>query len=482
MGQLPEQVPANLATLQRLQLEQQTVSESVRKADRRAAAAREHRRRRRSRSATPTPDPLSGMKAALAQLRTRYTEAHPDVKALAARVELLEAAQRRRADRADAHPSTRPRSRSRSASARRRSSWQELKVRLADVDTRIAAFQARVEAAPRREQEILVLTRDYQKLSENYTQLLTKKLDAEMAARLEQQQGGRQFRVLDPASLPERPSFPNPNLFALAGAIAGLLVGAGLAVVVDALDPTLKDPDEAAAVLGLPLLAVIPFVPPKEQRRLAAMRPPDAPDAARRRPVPPPPDTCRGRAPPPRSARRSRRERRLGVRFVECLPEQPSGPVLQQAVLGSGHYLAEEFRFLAAKVAALAASRCTDDRGREREPSRGEDDRRPRARRGARALVAAARAAAGGRPAPARDRAVPRPAALRRRRRVALGSRPGRAGAGAHGHAPRLRGDRGWARANPPRAAGLRAHGRRSSPPAGSPSASSWSTARRSAR
>jgi Mrp family chromosome partitioning ATPase len=48
-----------------------------------------------------------------------------------------------------------------------------------------------------------------------------------------------------------------------------------------------------------------------------------------------------------------------GVRFVECLPEQPSGPVLWQAVLGSGHYLAEEFRFLAAKVAALAASRCT---------------------------------------------------------------------------------------------------------------------------
>ena len=30
--------------------------------------------------------------------------------------------------------------------------------------------------------------------------------------------------------------------------------------MVDALDPTLKDPDEAAAVLGLPLLAVIPFV------------------------------------------------------------------------------------------------------------------------------------------------------------------------------------------------------------------------------
>jgi hypothetical protein len=139
-----------------------------------------------------------------------------------------------------------------------------------------SAFQARVDSAPRREQEILVLTRDYQKLSENYARLLTKKLDAEMAANLEQQHAGRQFRILDPANLPQQPSFPNRNRFALAGAIAGLLLGAGLAVLVDWLDPTLKDADEAAAVLGLPLLAVIPFVPPKQQRRLAAMRPAEA--------------------------------------------------------------------------------------------------------------------------------------------------------------------------------------------------------------
>ena len=71
---------------------------------------------------------------------------------------------------------------------------------------RIAAFQARVESAPRREQEILELTRDNQELSENYAQLLAKKFDAEMASRLEQQQGGRQFRILDPASMPERPT------------------------------------------------------------------------------------------------------------------------------------------------------------------------------------------------------------------------------------------------------------------------------------
>jgi len=47
------------------------------------------------------------------------------------------------------------------------------------------------------------------------------------------------------------------------------------------------------------------------------------------------------------------------VKFVEGLPQVPSGPALQQAALGSGHPLAEEFRFLAAKVAGLAANRFT---------------------------------------------------------------------------------------------------------------------------
>jgi receptor protein-tyrosine kinase/non-specific protein-tyrosine kinase len=47
------------------------------------------------------------------------------------------------------------------------------------------------------------------------------------------------------------------------------------------------------------------------------------------------------------------------IELVEGLPLPASGQPLQQAVLGTGHYLAEEFRFLAAKVAALATERFT---------------------------------------------------------------------------------------------------------------------------
>jgi polysaccharide chain length determinant protein (PEP-CTERM system associated) len=268
MGQLPEQVQANLATLQRLQLEQQTVAEGLRRAsdtllvlegDDPAAAA--------AAAGTAPVDTLASLRAQLQQLRARYTDAHPDVKAVLARIEALGSAEGD-AEAAPADPvaATRER-RVREA----RAEVSDLRQRLADVDQRIAAFQARVEAAPRREQEVVGLTRDYKKLSENYTQLLSKKLDVEMAARLEQRQKGQQFRVIDPAYLPSSPSFPNRGLFALAGALAGLLLGVGLAVVVDHFDPTFKEADEAAAALQLPLLAVVPYVPAREQAKLARL-------------------------------------------------------------------------------------------------------------------------------------------------------------------------------------------------------------------
>jgi polysaccharide chain length determinant protein (PEP-CTERM system associated) len=268
MGQLPEQVQANLATLQRLQLEQQSVADSLRKATDAllllqsggpAAAA----------AGPAAPDSLEVLRAQLAALRTRYTDRHPDVKAVLSRISALESGA------ASAGAQVPPEDPAAAAAWQRvreaQLEVQELRERLADVDRRIAAFQARVEAAPKREQEILGVTRDYQKLSENYTQLLSKKLDAEMAARLEQRSKGQQFRVIDPAYLPVRPSFPNRGLFALAGALAGLVCGIGLAVVADLLDPTLKEADEAAAALRLPLLAVVPYVRPRDQERLATL-------------------------------------------------------------------------------------------------------------------------------------------------------------------------------------------------------------------
>src|SRR5262245_34710682 len=278
MGQLPEQVTANLATLQRLQAEQQSTAESLRKATdtmRLLEGGTGQPGEGGERGfKTPAPDSLATLKANLAILKTRYTDQHPDVRALQSRIDMLEKAA---ANQAPDAPPVDPGAAAAEMRVREaRIEIESLRARLADVDHRIASFQERVEAAPRREQEVLGLMRDYQKLSENYSALLSKKLDAEMAARLERQQKGQQFRVLDPAYLPEQPSFPNRGMFALFGVGAGILLGIGLAITVDALDPTIKDAESVRTAFSFPVLAVIPYVKPRDQARLATL-PPDAP-------------------------------------------------------------------------------------------------------------------------------------------------------------------------------------------------------------
>ena len=66
----------------------------------------------------------------------------------------------------------------------------------------IADYQQKVEAVPKRESELVELTRDYDILKKTYDSLLTKREDSKLAANLERRQIGEQFRILDPASLP----------------------------------------------------------------------------------------------------------------------------------------------------------------------------------------------------------------------------------------------------------------------------------------
>jgi polysaccharide chain length determinant protein (PEP-CTERM system associated) len=121
-----------------------------------------------------------------------------------------------------------------------------------------AAFQARAQAAPARESELTELMRDYAPLQKLYSDLLAKKEDARISANLERRQIGEQFRLLDPARLPERPFSPDRNLITMYGVLAGFALGVGLLTLLEYRDRSIKTDDEAAMVLSLPVLAVVP--------------------------------------------------------------------------------------------------------------------------------------------------------------------------------------------------------------------------------
>ena len=121
-------------------------------------------------------------------------------------------------------------------------------------------YNARLQAAPLREAELTALTRDYETLQQSYRSLLQKKEESQMSANLEKRQIGEQFKILDPARMPERPASPDrPRLYLMA-LIASLVAGFGTAGLREFLDQTLRTEADVRAALNLMVLATVPSI------------------------------------------------------------------------------------------------------------------------------------------------------------------------------------------------------------------------------
>jgi uncharacterized protein involved in exopolysaccharide biosynthesis len=124
----------------------------------------------------------------------------------------------------------------------------------------MATYQKRIEAAPGRDLELTELTRDYRSLQATYQSFLSKKEDSKVAANLERRQIGEQFKILDPARLPERPFSPDRPRFYLMGLAAALGVGLGLAALMEYFDRSMRSEEDVRVALNLSVLATIPVI------------------------------------------------------------------------------------------------------------------------------------------------------------------------------------------------------------------------------
>jgi len=124
----------------------------------------------------------------------------------------------------------------------------------------IRVYQGRVALSPAVDEQYKQLTRDYTTAQTFYDNLLAKKSQSEVQVAAEREQQGEQMRVLNPADLPDSPSFPNRWLFAGGGLAGGLAVGFGLALWLELRDTSVRTEDDVIAVLELPTLSQVPWV------------------------------------------------------------------------------------------------------------------------------------------------------------------------------------------------------------------------------
>lgn len=124
----------------------------------------------------------------------------------------------------------------------------------------ISVYQGRVALSPAVEEQYKQLARDYDNTQKVYQDLLADKSKSDIALRMEQQQEGEQMHLLNPASLPDLPSFPNRLYFAGGGLGAGLGLGLALALLLEFRDKSIRTQADAEAALELPMLVAVPWI------------------------------------------------------------------------------------------------------------------------------------------------------------------------------------------------------------------------------
>ena len=293
MGELPEQLDANLRILERIQTQLSERGKTLRDEKSRLVVIEnqiEGNRKilaesRETGTVSEEGDVLSLelLKAQLNTLKSNYTDRHPDVIKLKAQIAELEGKQQ--AGELQSAGESRPNisgdpalqlvSNTLNELMRQRvelsGEIKNIALEVTELKQQLGEYQQRVERTPKREQELMALKRDYENTQESYNSLLNRKLEAEIAVNMEKKQKGEQSRIVDRAALPRKPVSPDMRKLFLLSVAAGLGLGGGLIFLFDFFNSSLKQPKDFESKLGLTVLATIPkLLSPKDKilRRL----------------------------------------------------------------------------------------------------------------------------------------------------------------------------------------------------------------------
>lgn len=275
-GSLPDDEQSNLNILGTLSNELDAATQAVSRAEQDKSFAQTMLNQQLAswQAAQTSEDPesmqqqLIALQTKLANLLTQYTDSYPDVIRTKADI----AALRKRLAQADASavPVTGPTGLIVPAAilqlrAQIKADDQTIKDKnkdQQDLKRQIALYESRVQSSPVIEEQYKELTRGYQTALESYNDLLRKRDASAMSQALNAQQEGELFSLLDPANLPDTPSFPNLYKFALGGLAAGLALGLAITFVMEMKDTSMRTERDVEFALRLPVLAMIPAVQP----------------------------------------------------------------------------------------------------------------------------------------------------------------------------------------------------------------------------
>jgi polysaccharide biosynthesis transport protein len=287
LGELPQQEQSNLQIMNNLQTQLSAASVALDRAQQEKTYLESAKTQFQELQNVPAdPDSqLRILRAKLAELESEFTPRYPDVVSTKGQIAQWEATKKQRdADQAAGKDAANNQgdaqavasnsgdpSRIIDAESRLKATEIEIANRQKDIQkiqSSIAKMESRLNATPIREEQLASVIRDTDNARQNYQSLFDKKTQSELATNMEEHQQGEQFRVIDPPSLPQKPTEPNRAEIILGGWLLGLVVSGGLTALGESGETRLQDEQELRSCAPLPVLALIPTVRSQKEEKL----------------------------------------------------------------------------------------------------------------------------------------------------------------------------------------------------------------------
>jgi len=145
-----------------------------------------------------------------------------------------------------------------------------LQSRIAALNQITGRQNARLKQLPEAEVELAQLERQKMANEEIYTMLLGKLEESKIAEAMQISEA----RIIDMATVPEKPTHPRPIMNTVLGLLLGLMIGIGGVILKERLDTSVKTAREIEELTGSSVLASIPLMKGKERALIATVEEP----------------------------------------------------------------------------------------------------------------------------------------------------------------------------------------------------------------
>lgn len=224
---------------------------------------------------SPLQQQLQTLQSELAQQKLVLSPSHPTIRALEGRIASIESALT--AESGDeSEEKVDPTAYQRGRLERQINIIEVELSRLSEVmakdEERLDELREALDRAPEVEMELSGLIRRKAEMQQQYASAAAKLSDAETGEKLEVNRQAERLVVIEQAQVPTSAKSPNRIMIAVGGAIGSLVLGIGIAVLLELINSSIRSTRDMQRKVGLMPIVVIPYIRTKREIRVGRIR------------------------------------------------------------------------------------------------------------------------------------------------------------------------------------------------------------------